>query len=124
MRKSRGALRAVLKAATREQAPRLGAWCHFAFLVRGYSVDFWWWEFVVILRKVLIQVTLVIAPSTSAPALRSLLLLFIMTAATFLHLWCWPYTDGKRHRGDLSAEAEPLTSASSGDQSGPHDEHF
>jgi len=34
MWKSRGALRAVLKAATKEEAPKFGAGCHFAFLVR------------------------------------------------------------------------------------------
>ena len=60
----------------------------FGFLFEGYRAKMFFWEFVVLLRKVLF---LAVALFWADAFLQSIVALFVIIASTVLHLICWPY---------------------------------
>jgi hypothetical protein len=60
----------------------------FGFLFEGYRAKMFFWEFAVLLRKILF---LAIALFWDDAFLQSIVALFVIIASTVLHLICWPY---------------------------------
>jgi len=75
----------------------------FAYMVRDYKPEYYYYEFFVLARKCAIQATVAFAPATSSSAVRSFILLIIIASSFAIHVRM------KAHRDKEMGELESMT---------------
>jgi hypothetical protein len=68
---------------------------HFSFMIRGFRLRMWFWEFIIILRKVLVRLILA---TIQDPLLQALAGIWTMTGLFILHAYAGPYVRALHNR--------------------------
>jgi len=69
----------------------------FSFIIRGFRLRFWFWEFVIVARKVIVRILL---STVSDATLQALLGVWILTACFVLHAYVRPYVRNLLNRAE------------------------